>query len=1346
MDELRITHGSFRTALLALARATDGQVARIRLVLTSRPIAYDLPLTKEVLPIPSPRPAAPTAQEFADIAMGLAKNQESEEVVKPYRIVELVPLNFDQIKQFAASQSIADPEALLADIRRRSAMEFAERPQDLLELCSDWRANSRISSHREQVRNDISVKLKPRTDRREPGELSQDRAFDGASRLALAAAMMRRLTIRHSVESDSSGPSEIAIDPAVILSDWTPEERVTLLERALFGVASYGRVRFHHRSVIEFLAAHRLVRHLEHGKPVASVKRLLLAETAQGEKVVRPTMRPVSAWVAIKRPEIFEEVLHRDPLILTDLGDPDGLTSSQKERVLMAYVQRYGSGGWRRLHVPAIQVRRFATPDLGPCLRRLWPTVENPEVRELLLNIIAAAKIEACADIAFDVVVNATEPVHTRLVALSASMEIMDPRLEAVVRSIESDPVSWPEEVARPAVVQLFPDAIQVDRFLRTLARLGENETVGDLNYHLVRRIDEMPSDLQKLDTLRRGLAQLVSESLNWVGQWPHYRSCRPFLLPALAITCTRLLDSTRMSPDFAASITLALRLTEHDQYQVHEEAKALRTRIASLEPYAREIVFWAEDAFCQEHHPIADPWHRMWASVHHGPIAIKPALDEGWILAAIRERERPTSDRAMMIWVAWSHLSGSEDVDRRDYTRRLRPEVVDSLELAAIVDGLLKPAQLNAGYVAQQEEWERTREEAEKQKAKDHESWVQFKNNIVENAGEMFRPDRAETTVWNIWRALSRSGSDDRALGWNRTWLESHFGKAIADKIQEALRPVWRKFKPTLRSERAPESRNTFSQLWQFGFAAITAESEATGWAVQLTPDEAQQAARYAPIQLNGLPSWLDDLIHAHPTAVDPTLGAELSWELSVNGVGGGLLQDISHGSGPAARFFRARLLSWLDKHSDQLLTEGAEEEDSHKLGNVIKALQIDADFETIKHLRDTAVDRLQAGLDASVASLWLPLLMRLDPDAGTSLLEQHLGGADPTCEGAAAAWIAALFKDGPHRGPIGLSGGHFTPQLLLRLVRLAYQHVPPSSDTEHRGFFTPTTRDDAQHARNALLSALLEAKGPDAWAAKLELAADPMLAHIRDRIFAVAREQAAQEVDGEPMSAAAVVAFESRGEAPPRTRDDMFQLLNDRIDDLHDLLLRDWSPRELWATIEDERQMRREIARHLDSAKNGLYTVDQEAVTADEKETDIRLISTATDQRGIIELKIGDKRRSAADLRGALSEQLVMKYMAPANSRAGCLLITLAKPRTWKHPDTGGSLDFPGLIAMLNENARRIADDLGGAVRVVARALDLRPRLETERTRRKSVTVRNRRNAKAKPTKSPMPSGNKR
>ena len=54
---------------------------------------------------------------------------------------------------------------------------------------------------------------------------------------------------------------------------------------------------------------------------------------------------------------------------------------------------------------------------------------------------------------------------------------------------------------------------------------------------------------------------------------------------------------------------------------------------------------------------------------------------------------------------------------------------------------------------------------------------------------------------------------------------------------------------------------------------------------------------------------------------------------------------------------------------------------------------------------------------------------------------------------------------------------------------------------------------------------------------------------------------------------------------------------------------MLRDHSPREVWAAFRKEHLLRRELARELDNASHRLYGVDQESVTADEKETDIRL-----------------------------------------------------------------------------------------------------------------------------------------
>jgi hypothetical protein len=260
---------------------------------------------------------------------------------------------------------------------------------------------------------------------------------------------------------------------------------------------------------------------------------------------------------------------------------------------------------------------------------------------------------------------------------------------------------------------------------------------------------------------------------------------------------------------------------------------------------------------------------------------------------------------------------------------------------------------------------------------------------------------------------------------------------------------------------------------------------------------------------------------------------------------------------------------------------------------------------------------------------------------------------------------------------------------------------------------------RDDAELGRSSIVNAILATTGNDGWKAKLEMADDPLFANLKDRVIAIARERAAEEADGAPWKESHVADLGRRGEVPPTTRDSMFTLVSDRLDDIDDLLLQDFSPREIWAAIGDERLMRREITRELYNRANHLYTIDQEAVTADEKETDIRIRSTSSAQQAAIEIKIGDKDRSAAELRASLKDQLLAKYMAADNCRSGYLVVTVASNRYWKHPDNGAQLNFAELIEMLNEEAKKLSLELGGSVRLMAKGIDLQPRLETERHR---------------------------
>jgi len=380
--------------------------------------------------------------------------------------------------------------------------------------------------------------------------------------------------------------------------------------------------------------------------------------------------------------------------------------------------------------------------------------------------------------------------------------------------------------------------------------------------------------------------------------------------------------------------------------------------------------------------------------------------------------------------------------------------------------------------------------------------------------------------------------------------------------------------------------------------------------------------------------------------------------------------------------------------------------------MGQAVEILLKSGNEDDRRFIESTAKQRLANGLAVSFAGVWVPALLHLNPIAGVEVLEQGLKDSVVSTTGAGVQLLAQLFAR-DHRGfGFDLSAPGFTPPLLLRLIRLAYQQVRIRDDAHHEGHYSPDTRDDAERARNAVLSALLATTGPEGWAVKLEMANDPLFAHFKDRVKALAEEKAAEEADSVALTEAEFVVLDKSGEAPPTTNEAMFALMRDRLDDIDDLLLQDVSPREAWANITDEHVMRRELARELRNASNRNYTVDQESVTSDEKETDIRLRSSSSRQQATIELKLGDNR-SATDLFNTINDQLLTKYMASDECRAGCLLVTIAKDREWKHPQTGKRIDFQALIALLNEEAERLSEELAGAAKLMAKGLDLRPRL---------------------------------
>lgn len=1318
LDELKLTLGSFEKALKRFRKGIGSQLGRVRVIVTTRPTAFDEQLLRNVLPVPTMPSAVPSEESFVKIAM---RNHETEKAgdndeyaCPDWRTVALMPLSEEQIIEFCSHQGVENPAVLLDDLKSRAAEEFARRPQDLIELCADWRDNKRIRTHRDQVASNARVKLLPRDDRREPAELSVDKAIEGASRLALAMVFTRRTTIRHSAAADIIA-DEAALDPAIILSDWNPSERKALLERPLFGFASYGRVRFHHRSVVEYLAAERIRTLRDRGMSFRSLKRLIFGQS-KGKTFVLPSKRPIASWLALTEDALFEMLRDNEPAVLLDEGDPEGLSPSQRSQALRAYVERYAKDAGRELIVPFIQVHRIASTQLADDVNELWSMdIENSDVRLTLLRLIAVGKITDCIGIIHGVVFNVQASVVERLIAIDAMVAINDPRLKEIANDLAAAGNLWSSEIAQGVLPRLFPRNLSIKLLCQTLSWMKDGTRIArDLSSQLPRLISGAELDLTDLEALRDGLVDLLSSGLRWENQTRHLVCDRLYLSGALAATCVRGLDGRNTDPWLHASV-LALRL-HSAKYGDDNVYTMLKERLTNLPRDENMRLFWAENNLIQSHHAITDPWLRLAeVTFRGGHVELRAERDLDWIKEALGDKGHTYNDRAMLLSAAMHLVTGGDEW--RDHVSGLEHLVADQPDLIAAIEKRLKPSKHDRERERWKEEETEFKKERERKADEASNSWIKFWREVAEHPDDAFSSERSQNTAWNLWQVMKREGDDSRASGWNRRFIENHFGKEKADRVRCILMNIWRQDHPTLPSERPEEGRRKELYRWQLGLAALYAEAEDPSWAKKLNEEEAKLATRYAPIELNGLPNWMEALVEAHRDAVDDILGNELSWELMRVPATQGfsmLLQNIDFAPSSVASLFLPRLREWLDLEGDVGENESALAAPTARLSQVIGVMLKHGNKETETYLLAVSRQRLQNDLPEELAIIWLSTLMRVDPNLGVSELEDRIRTVVPGTNSKAVKWFSVLFGD--THDAINLKSPAFTPKLLLRLLRLAYRHVRPDDDVEHEGPYSPDTRDNAEYARNKIVTALFEAKGEEGWAAKLEMANDPLCAHFTDRILAVAEENWAQEIDSVPLDEAQAVALDTSYEAPPSTNETMFAVLCDRLDELNELLLSDMSPRETWAGITAERGMRREIARALYYAANGIYRVDQESVTADENKTDIRLRSVVSDHEAVIELKIADDR-SARDLRDTIHDQLVTKYMAAENSKSGCLLLTLAQDREWKHPESGKSINLRELLSLLHDEARCVEKKMGGALALSVRLLDLRPRLTAEK-----------------------------
>lgn len=1332
IDELQLVHGDFRNALKRVHEDLEGALGRATVVVTSRPIDIDRRAFADVLPVPKVAIDEGHGESFVRVALQ-GPSDEDKNRSPPFREVTLLPISDEEIVEFARGQRVTNPDQLLDEIRARHAEDFARRPQDLIELCDSWRDSGKIRSHYEQLKSHISARLRARPKRKEPAELTLDKARSGVQRLALAAILGRRLTIRHSAGADVEGSGDAPLVPDDLLSDFTPSEIETLLQRPIFAEGGYGRVRFHHRSVLEFLAAAEVDHLISSGAlAVSAAKRMLFSRSDEQGLLPKPSMRPVAAWLAKMRPEIFDTVLKEEPSTLLLYGDPESLSDDQCAKALRAYVQRHGAGQWRGLEMPTLQLERLARQPLHQVVLDAWSTgIENPEVRQILLQLIAVGRYKQCADLAVAVAENKACEDRERFEALEALVELDDYRIDVLIESLASAQPGWGQRIGRWVAQNFYPNNVTEDQLVRLLTAAPRAATRDDFfPSGVAAMIERVSVSRDRLERLLPGLLALT-RSLVVVDKEVDSLNDRRGRLQASYILrglSVRLLEEGSRAPDIIEAAVLGFRAAGYSSLD-NERKHKLGNLIDQLPAHERRAVFDADLTCVARLEPRRSIQAVLGRLMFQGPLHYSIEKEGPWVLRDLADVTTDKARRSLLLRMVTFLVRTDVPAEIDPVRAAVRDSPALLSELAELVKASVPTREM---LEAREQERKRSERHALEQ-AGYRAEWAAFWKELAERPALALAPGRVKGTIWNLSTVLSKPSRGNDSGRWDREFLERSFGGPVTDAVRRSLMAYWRDMRPTLPSER--KEKNTYLVVWTFGLMGLYAEAEDPRWTRSVSASDAELAARYALVELNGLPDWLAALADAHPQVVERVLGGEIESELKGTGGDGGwhsmLLQSLRYGRFEIARVLEKHLVVWLRGVGRRLMRARHNPVAEAKLDQVVRVLLAHGSPATKCWLMELATCEAVAAGQGPFLFYWLPVLMRLNPTRGAGLLLRALSKLPVERRGVAVHAIGCLFSERRAEGGASWSST-LPPETLLHLNREIYRHVVPESDERHEGAYSPGPRDNAETGRRLVFDALIQAVGAQAYQAKLALSADPLFAHAKDRIAALAHERLAEETDASVISLDELARLFQGGELAPMTSTDMAHLLSDRLDDLQDLMSIDASPKAAWAKVTDENSLRPAIARELDMMSKGAYTVDQEGVTVDGKETDIRFRALSRYQASI-ELKVGEKPRSGKELRETIETQLVKKYMAARNARTGCLLVTVADPdKRWVHPDTGRAMDRHQLQEMLTEAAKLAQQGLGGDARVMARVLDLTPRLPKE----SGVKKASRRSGKANPS----------
>ena len=1336
VDEARLRDPKdFERAIRRIGKTIDRALPRSHIIITGRTEAWrpatDLILCRNNLRWDAPAEASEEAPApKGEYAVASERTRKRENKHAPFRIVTLEDLHGTQVDTFASAKGVADLKAFKTAIGRAEAWSFTTRPLDLAETVEFWNQHQRIGSRLDLMTSSIAKRLEERDqDRADARPIAVDRIREGVRLVAAATTLCQESAIR--VPDGDQNAKGLPIKD--VLTDWNDQECTILLSRPIFDPGIYGTVRFHHRSVREYLTAEWLHSLLIDEGSRAKIEGLFFRRQ-YGIEVIVPTMRSVLPWLAALDRRMLDKVVALAPEVLFEGGDPSKLPLDTRRQILRQTCEQLAQPAHSRSMMEYEAVQRFANPDLaGDIGALLEQYAADDDITWFLLRMVYQGGIDALSDKAKFFALT-SRAKYSRIAAIRAVVTVGTPTDATDVRHafLGEGPA-----LSRDWLGELLADLPHTDEAIVWLLQVlkatapKNPHQVDPLSDPLAHCVNELP--IARLGVLMDGLVALlqsapvverrhceISDRYGWLGS-------------TAARVATRLIEARNpaaLSPSTLTGLWLLPIASGFGRRDFGEIRKDLPDLVRGW-PELNYAVFWqsvAQERAWREREKderLVDYWHvsifgSCWAfdstsfDAIADDIADRPLLDDRLVALTL----------AFRLFVAGKRP--------RKWRERLKRLASKEDALAAKLEALLHPPDGElAKYRRQEAQWKLR----DARIAASREQRLERDKTLLAQRVDQIR-DPGKPGVYTHDQHYLHERMRSAATGSNDHWTEGNwrslidtYGEPVATAFRDAAVRFWRNFQPRTQSQGAATNQTPFAVI--FGLTGIAIEAqEVEGWLANLSPQEAETAARYAFSELNGFPAWLPDLHAAFPSEVEAVLLKEIQHELEVETADSEshyVLYDMAWHGAFARNQIALALLPALQ----------AKRVNPRNLGHLLSIVQAssvpDADIAKI------AARKAGAKYDPTFSPTWYATWAGVDPDAAIPAVAARLAALNDLVErtNLALRLVVALLGGRQQEGRARLA--YRTVEHMKALYLLMAKYIREEEDVERsgKGVYSPGLRDDAQDARNALFSFIRETPGKEAYLALMEMERAHPAVKSRPWMGFHAKTKATLDADFAPWQPGQVKEFNDARVATPTNHRELWYFGVERLEDLkHELEHGDESIASILQATDQETGFRKFIGGWLRGKAGGRYSIPPEEELADAKRPDLRFRGAGFDAPVPVELKVADNW-TGPHLFERMEVQLGGDYLRDARSSRGIfLLVYVGTKQSWDLPG-GGRVDrFEELLSALRQHWTVIASQYSNVEDLAVVGIDLTRRgLDTKTVKAKTEARKAEEKAK-KPT----------